>query len=202
MTKWEGERGDWNGPWDREWEHEKPCHTEHKEHKDHKDHDKDCEHNELIKEQVKTKSYTTRGRAETVIHKPSPIVVKQPPTQVTIHHAPLLVHPSPVVFHRSGATIHRPVTHEQLPRKVEERLVHHTIVKPIVKSVLVDKKGEKPTCDQEVIVDQEEQRGCEKQWIENGEAYAAEAGSVARECDRDHDHHDEYRYNAGEWGGK
>lgn len=134
----------------------------------------DFDKNKLIKERIheKIKTSTTKLRAETVIHKPSHIIVKQPPTQVLIHHPPLIVRPSPVVFHRHGKTIHRPVKHEYLPRKVEVRPVYHTVVKPIEKKVLIEnKKLETPHFKEKIIVGKTPESGSDRTWIEHGEAY-------------------------------
>lgn len=167
--QWDNNGQQWDNN-DQQWESQDKWGP--KEVKPHYYHDKDCENNAVIKEKVK--STTTKLRAETVVHKPSHIIVNQPPTKVLIHHPPLIVKPSPVVFHRAGKTIHRPVKHQYLPRKVEERKVYHTVVKPIEKKVLIDsKKTETSDCKQKVIVNKHHTAGCDKTWVEHGQAYEA-----------------------------
>lgn len=161
--------------------------------------DKDCEHNAIVKEKLKTITTTTKGRAETIIHKPSHIIVNQPPTRVLIHHPPLIVRPAPVVLHRGGKTIHRPVSHQHLPRKVVVKPVYETIVKPIEKKILVDsKKVEKPGCDKKVIVNRQPVSGCDKTWIEHGEAYHVNDKVAAEYAPTRGDEHNwEHQKNCG-----
>lgn len=78
---------------------------------------------------------------EKVIHKPANILVKRPPTEILIHHAPLIVKPSSVTFHNPGRIIHRPHIQHNLPQKYHIRPVYINIVKPIRKNVLLTKKS-------------------------------------------------------------
>lgn len=173
-AQWANSEGNqWNGDWsnaDNSW-----THTQDNE-EIVKTSDADCTKNAEIKEKY-GKTQVIKGRPETVIHKPSHVIVNQPPTKVLIHHAPLIVKPSAVVFHRAGKTIHRPVTHKYLPRPVQVRPVYVKLVRPIEKKVLVEKQpGDKPGCSQNVVVEKKHQPGCDKTWVENGDAYQVSNG--------------------------
>lgn len=104
---------------------------------------------------IDRKTETTEEAGETVIHKPSHIIVNQPPTRLIINHPPLIVKPAPVVLHQGGKTIRTETIRKFLPQPVQVRPVYVRLVKPIEKQILVEKSpaGDKPSCEQKVIFD-------------------------------------------------
>lgn len=99
------------------------------------------------------KTETIKKPGETIIHKPSHIIVNQPPTRLIINHPPLIVKPSPVILHHGGKIIHKHVAHKFLPRPVQVRPVYVKVVKPIEKKVLIEKPAaKKPPCEQQIVV--------------------------------------------------
>lgn len=90
---------------------------------------------------VEKNTETVKEAGETIIHKPGPIYVNQPPTRVLIHHAPLIVRPAPVVLNQGEKTIHNHITRQYMPREIKDRHVYIRLVKPIEKKILISKPG-------------------------------------------------------------
>lgn len=78
---------------------------------------------------------------ETVVHKPSHIIVNRPPTEILLHHAPIYIKPSAVAFHRPGQITHRTVFRQMQPQKYHVQPYYVKIVKPIEKKLLLDQKS-------------------------------------------------------------
>ncbi|KAJ6638685.1 Chorion protein S38 [Pseudolycoriella hygida] len=77
---------------------------------------------------------------EKIVHHPSKIYVKRPPTFVTINHPDIVIEPNPVVYHKPAAVIRSPVIYKHMPRKVQFRNIVKHIVKPIEHNVVLQRK--------------------------------------------------------------
>lgn len=88
---------------------------------------------------VETSTEVIKTPGETFVHQPGEILINQPPTRLTINHAPYIVRPSPIVLNTGGKTITNAYTRKILPSSIQLRPVIVRIVKPIEKKVLIDR---------------------------------------------------------------
>lgn len=95
---------------------------------------------------VETSTDVVQKPGETFVHQPSLIKIMQPPTQLTIYHAPLFVKPAPVIVNQGGKTITKLHTRKFLPSQTQVRPVFVRVIKPIEKKVFIDKPAPGPSC--------------------------------------------------------
>lgn len=77
-----------------------------------------------------------------IVHKPSPIIIQRPPTEILLHHRPIHIKPGTVYFHQAGNILKKQTHRKIMPKKVITMPVIYRIIRPIEQKVLIRQRNQ------------------------------------------------------------